>query len=103
IPRGMAGRRGRRPLPMKCFRTLFPHSNGFVIKKLEAIYSNDRFLIILLEIKRIMKQEENISMKTRSNGIMRINKTRYSNVKNIGFVLFICVFCCKVSLPTFFP
>lgn len=70
ISNGGTGRRGRRPLPMKCCRTSFQLLSAFAIRKSAAIFFNAAILSILCGIRKTTKRGQVIFLQIRHEGII---------------------------------
>lgn len=70
ISNGGTGRRGRRPLPMKCCRTSFQLLGAFAIRKSAAIFFNAAILSILCGIRKTTKRGQVIFLQIRHEGII---------------------------------
>ena len=68
ISNGGTGRRGRRPLPMKCYRTSFQLLSAFAIRKSAAIFFNAAILSILCGIRKTTKRGQVIFLQIRHEG-----------------------------------
>ncbi len=96
-----AGRRGRRPLRTRWCRTLYRHSNDFVIKKLDITFSNDLMQSILSVTKKTMKQDENTFTKTPCAGI--ISRLITGKAKKHDLQCKSCFYFSKYHVSFFLP